>query len=355
MLRLDQAYKLSRFMLIQPGEDGFILSSPLNRKQFVVRSPSVFRLLLLLTKPVRMDRVLESAGEQSRPVLLRFVESLEEAGLLTAVDSAGKAEEETNSLAHWEPHDLLFHASSRIGRQRGRVGGTYRFKDVLPQEPAVGTRPSGKPAILLPAPDNASESPRQCSLAHALENRRSSHECEPLTLAQLSEFLYRCCRVTSTDEDAQGARVRKTYPSGGSLHPLEIYIVAHACRGLDAGLYHYSGLAHSLTSVCDLDSRVSKFLEDARIAAGEMAGYPAVLAIVSARFRRTAWKYEGIAYRLMLMEAGALFQSMYLVGEAMGLACCALGCGDSDLFSEVAGTDYYMETSIGEFMLSGRP
>jgi hypothetical protein len=38
----------------------------------------------------------------------------------------------------------------------------------------------------------------------------------------------------------------------------------------------------------------------------------------------------------------------------MNLAPCGLGGGDSDLFAEAAGLDYYTETSVGEFMLSGR-
>jgi hypothetical protein len=40
---------------------------------------------------------------------------------------------------------------------------------------------------------------------------------------------------------------------------------------------------------------------------------------------------------------------------AMGLAPCALGGGDSDLFARAAGTDYYAETSVGEFLLGSRP
>jgi len=35
----------------------------------------------------------------------------------------------------------------------------------------------------------------------------------------------------------------------------------------------------------------------------------------------------------------------------MGLAHCALGAGNSDLFARAAGTDYYSESSVGEFLL----
>ena len=46
---------------------------------------------------------------------------------------------------------------------------------------------------------------------------------------------------------------------------------------------------------------------------------------------------------------------MYLVATAMDLAPCGLGVGDSDLFARIVGTDYYAETSIGEFILGSKP
>jgi hypothetical protein len=49
-----------------------------------------------------------------------------------------------------------------------------------------------------------------------------------------------------------------------------------------------------------------------------------------------------------------LYQTMYLAATAMGLAPCAVGGGDADLFARAAGVDYYAETSVGEFLL-GNP
>jgi hypothetical protein len=40
---------------------------------------------------------------------------------------------------------------------------------------------------------------------------------------------------------------------------------------------------------------------------------------------------------------------VYLAATAMG--ACAIGGGDADLFARAAGTDYYAETSVGEFLL----
>ena len=352
MLRTDQTYRLSRFSMLQSASDGFVLSTPLNRKQFIVKSESVFRLLLLLRNPSRIDQVLDSVDVCARPVIHRFLAALEEADLLTSIDAGGKAEEETNALGHWEFHDLLFHSRSRLGRNPAPLGGTYRLKGHLEEEPALRAE-CKETAIELPKPGADSNAMCCVSLTDVTEKRRSERSSEPVTLAQLSELLYSSCRVTEKVAGKQGVHIRKVYPSGGGLHPLETYVLIHSCSGVAPGLYRYSGLNHSLYRIAPLDKRGYKLLDDARFSAGEMADYPAILVIIAARSRRTAWKYEGIAYRLMLLEAGGLVQTMCLFGEALGLACCWLGCGDSDLFSELAGVDYFMETSIAELIVGG--
>jgi SagB-type dehydrogenase family enzyme len=62
-----------------------------------------------------------------------------------------------------------------------------------------------------------------------------------------------------------------------------------------------------------------------------------------------------MAYAATLKNVGVLYQTMYLVATAMGLAPCALGAGNADLFAAAVGTDYYAESSVGEFMLGSAP
>jgi SagB-type dehydrogenase family enzyme len=82
---------------------------------------------------------------------------------------------------------------------------------------------------------------------------------------------------------------------------------------------------------------------------------PQVLIVLTARFARIMWKYQAMAYAAILKHVGVVYQTMYLVATAMGLAPCALGSGNSDLFAKAAGLDYYAETSVGEFMLGSTP
>jgi hypothetical protein len=43
---------------------------------------------------------------------------------------------------------------------------------------------------------------------------------------------------------------------------------------------------------------------------------------------------------------------MYLVATALGLAPCAIGAGDTQLFAQASGLDFTRESSVGEFALS---
>jgi oxazoline/thiazoline dehydrogenase len=87
--------------------------------------------------------------------------------------------------------------------------------------------------------------------------------------------------------------------------------------------------------------------------AGYSMGHPQpqVLIVITSRFQRIAWKYEAIAYSLTLKHVGCLLQTMYLVATVMGLAPCAIGGGNSEIFARVAGLSPLMESSVSEFSL----
>jgi SagB-type dehydrogenase family enzyme len=95
-------------------------------------------------------------------------------------------------------------------------------------------------------------------------------------------------------------------------------------------------------------------LTEAQRATGE-SNPPQLVITLAARFQRISWKYQGIAYQLILKDVGVLFAMMYLVATAMKLAPCALGLGDSDYFAHLSGTHYLQETSVGEFALGSQP
>ena len=146
----------------------------------------------------------------------------------------------------------------------------------------------------------------------------------------------------------------RPYPAGDGLYELELYAAVNLCPNLAPGLYHYDPAGHRLIRLRERTSEVAGLLRDAAESTATPEDTLQVLLILAARFPRVAWKYESIAYALTLKHVGVLYQTMYLTATAMGLAPCAIGGGDADLFARAAGTEYYAETSVGEFLL-GNP
>jgi len=147
----------------------------------------------------------------------------------------------------------------------------------------------------------------------------------------------------------------RPYPAGGALYELDVFVVVKACRGLAPGLYGYDGLGHRLMPRRGHPAETEHLLADAALAAGAEPGALQVMLVLAARLPRVAWKYTGLAYALILKHVGVVFQTMYLVATAMGLAPCAIGTGNSDRFARAAALDYYAETAVGEFLLGSAP
>lgn len=141
---------------------------------------------------------------------------------------------------------------------------------------------------------------------------------------------------------------------GGAMHELELYLTITRCTGLAPAMYRYDPQAHELEWVSAPSPDTEGLVQDAMGAAG-LTAPPDVLVTLAARFTRMSWKYQGLAYAAVLKHVGVMYQQLYLVSTALGLAPCALGTGNADRFAKAAGTNYYEETSVGEFVLSGAP
>ncbi|MEM1270766.1 MAG: SagB family peptide dehydrogenase [Bacteroidota bacterium] len=353
MLQPNQTYTLSRYVVLHADPDGLLVESPLSRDVLRVPNPAVLNLLLLLARGARPADLYEGRPDAQQALLERLLTKFESNGWLTAVDEEGEPEETHGALADWAFHDLFFHSRSRAGRNVDRMGAKSGLK--LEEMPPTFKEIESSVRIALPSPDLDEVANRDLSFTEVLEARRSVREYAdaPVSLDALGEFLYRSCRAKGYRDDSRVPLTRRPYPSGGSLYPLEVYVIPNRCEVLERGLYHYHPGRHDLNRLDAAPNHVETLLKDAQRAAG-LDVLPPVLFCISARFRRTAWKYDSIAYALILKEAGALFQTMWLVATAMNLAPCGLGTGNSDVFAHAIGSEYYDETSVGEFVIGVR-
>ena len=173
----------------------------------------------------------------------------------------------------------------------------------------------------------------------------------PLQQWEFHDLLFHHRSRTGRHSDAAGG----TYRFLGTLPPLPALKLPISDRriALAPGLYRHDPLGHALEHLSELGAAQQAVIADGSGAAG-LSHPPDVLITLAARFQRVSWKYQSLAYSLILKNVGALLQQMYLVATAMNLAPCALGGGNSDRFSEATGLDLYAENSVGEFLLSSR-
>ncbi|MGE5192190.1 MAG: SagB family peptide dehydrogenase [Deltaproteobacteria bacterium] len=356
-------YVMSRFAFVHTVGGQAVLESPLSHARVLLhdwRAAALIHAFAQPREPAPVDEMIPGLSPEAAISTLRLLIA---AGMMLDADGGGPAAEDGGSLGSWEFHDLLFQTRSRDGRHDLPCGTTYAQAETMPPLPVVKSVTSGS-FVDLPRPDMGRLEREDPPFARVSEERVSIREyaAEPMSREQLGEFLFRVARVRKRYaidiEMPAGAMpleaTSRPYPSGGALYALEIYPVVQACRNVAAGLYHYDPLEHRLARLREMTPEVAGLVEHAAGCTGATAKEIQVLLVFSARFQRVSWKYSGLAYSLILKDVGVLQQSMYLAATAMGLAPCALGGGNSDLFARAAGTDYYAETSVGEFLLGSR-
>jgi oxazoline/thiazoline dehydrogenase len=358
-------YVLSRFAYLRRDENHAVLESPLVHARIVLNHPRIAALVGCLAAPATIDELAAQLAGLSTDNIRGAMNLMMRAGMVQEVGAEATTSEDVNpALQTWAFHDLLFHARSRLGRTDLPYGGTCRLAGQLDSPPALKRPPAGTMYELY-RPDLERLELEDPPLARVLEQRRSARTFDrerPIASAQLGEFLYRVARVRDFREIEVTTPVgpmklettSRPYPAGGGLYEIEIYLAIQACAGFEAGLHYYDPAQHRLIRLPGRARESSALLADAANSTGVPPDELQVLVILAARFPRLAWKYESIAYSLILKHVGVLYQTMYLAATAMGLAACAVGGGDSDLFCQAAGTQYAAETSVGEFLLGSR-
>lgn len=329
---------LSRFAYVRRVADALQLESPCTRAVVSLVDARAVCALDRLRAPVTR------ASRADDPALDAAVTALARAGVLSAVDARGEVHEATQpALRGWEFHDLLFHARSRAGRHAYPTGAVPRDQE----PPARRPRPESPDALVLPA-TRAADRARALPTFDAVVQARASvrrYAEHAIRHDELGEFLARVARADRSSRHGP----RPNYPSGGALYELTCYVGVARCDGLARGLYRYLPVRHALEPLAADGELVAALIADAARLA--VVSAPQLALFITARVGDVSAKYRSIAYALVLKHVGVLMQSMYLTATALGLAPCAIGFGNADLFAEASGVDYYAESAVGEFLL----
>lgn len=344
----DGELVLSRFVVVRREGGEVVIESPRAWCDIRLADASLLGVVAAVARP-RPRGELELP--EPRPLAERLLADLRRAGMVVG---PGDAEEGELRLCQWSPFELWMHNRSRLDGRAAFNGGWGATGWAEGRFPPLPARHDGFGAggIDLFRPDLDALRDRDPTLTAVIESRRSMRDHDdgdPLTLDRLGEFLYRCARVRQVSTLEGIEHVDRPFPSGGALHELELYPVVRRVVGTDAGLYHYDAHGHRLERVCGDSAAVQRLVATAGLATS--CASPQVVIVVAARFARLMWKYEGMGYAAILKNVGVLYQTMYLVATAMGLAGCAIGGGDATTFNEATGLDYFAESAVGEFLL----
>jgi SagB-type dehydrogenase family enzyme len=349
---------LSRFAYLRRRGNEMVLESPRAGALFRIGEPSIAAALATLSIPQKIGRLRRRDGFPGTGLLALLLDCQ----ILFKLDAAGaeglRATEGDDHLVLWDFHDLLLHTRSTEGRQANPLGGLYPYADLIAPPPAVRPRWPGKKIDLRV---HAAGAPTISPFAKLLRERHSTRDFDdrqPITLAELSQFLDNAARVQSKwksrldfgEGSPEVAYTTRPYPSAGSSYELEFYLTVANCAGLERGFYHYEADRHALVPIGVRPELLEASLT-AAVFAMDAPAAPQILITIAARFDRISWKYSSIAYALILKDVGVLLQTLYLMATDMGLGGCAIGTNNIELFAKMTGMEFHIEGPVGQFAL----
>lgn len=237
-----------------------------------------------------------------------------------------RARDDRLRATHWHVLSAASHAFGRWSDVDSSDAleqtGLRSLRDLVEK---LGPPPGHFLARCAPQARIALERAGDSALAHIMQRRttcRNFDSARPLPAALLAaalERVFSAQAVHAISDDT--AVVKKTSPSGGGLHPTECYVLAQSVTDITPGLYHYHAGDHALEPLplaegTDLAALAHRFV------AGQtwFANVHAML-ILAPRFDRSFWKYRNHAkaYRALILDAGHLSQTLYLVATELGL------------------------------------
>jgi putative peptide maturation dehydrogenase len=294
------------------------------------------------------------------------VSELAERGLVVTTDDDPllaelRRKDEQLAAGQWNIYAALFHSlttwrdvdlSRHFGGDHGELpvppdGAVASFIERHGKPPAHFHRVErGGRALELPL------TRRDGGVFDGLANRKTTRAFDSaaaLTLEELSVVLYEvfgCRGLAAIGEDV--AAVKKTSPSGGSLHPIEAYVLVRAVEGVEPGLYHYRTEDHALEPLEPLTAEEAERLAAEFTCGQTYFATAGALFVLAARFYRSFWKYRKHqrAYGVVLLDAGHLSQTLYLVAGELGLGAFVTAAINGANIDERLGLDPFAEGAV---------
>jgi putative peptide maturation dehydrogenase len=268
-----------------------------------------------------------------------------------------RRQDELMTTSGWWPDAAALHAGARWDGVKALVPGPDgvppptrpRVGDPLPALPV-----RGGPQTPLPP------SARDSALRDVLARRRTVRAFDanrPVTVDELATILRWVWGAHGTARLViNEVGLRRTSPSGGALHPIEVYPVVRRVEGVAPGLYHYLGGQHALEQIRPLDAdSAHRLVEDATAGQWYFANAD-VAFVMTARFRRSfrKYRYHPKIYRAIFLDAGHLSQTFYLLCTELGLGPWITAALDEAVLERALGVEP-LDEGIIAVVGCGRP
>lgn len=310
----EQRYKRAPSTTLYWDDGVLVLNNWYLRRRFRL-DPQVFEVLAELDAYTSPNELAKRLPHWKPEVLTVLLVRLRAAGALVTQSDASSEEDIVKAWSRWGHPATYFHFSTRdLPYSEGSRDGYIELMRSEPQ-PALYKTYEGQEQLPLPRPPLSG-----ATLADLLLRRRTvrSFRLDPIAFDDFARVLYFTWgQIGWKQSGVFGHLIKKTSPSGGARHPIEVYPVVRRVEGIPAGVYHYDVALHCLSQL-----RVGDF---GPALTSALPGQPwvdraAVVFVMTAVFERVMWKYRASrAYRVVLMDSGHLGQVFHLVATALSL------------------------------------
>lgn len=228
----------------------------------------------------------------------------------------------SSTKKYWNFHDKVFDRRTRSWNDNVTRSGSYRF---IPDQPPHYNMIKGNKPL---------EYHKLSDIVNPL-SKRIGEESDEITEIELNELCARAFMDIEVNNETEiSSKYKKEryrpYPSAGGIYELEIYILLKNPGDESHSLIKYNPNSNDFTSIDKENINTDGILEYVkRCWITETA--PRYVLLMVGNYAQLSYKYENIAYRLMLINAGCAVSSFYRACRSLSIGCCCTGCGPSDL------------------------
>ncbi|SMO36892.1 SagB-type dehydrogenase domain-containing protein [Balnearium lithotrophicum] len=163
---------------------------------------------------------------------------------------------------------------------------------------------------------------------------------ESLSLQEISNLAFSMNGITKVENFHGETFGFRTTPSAGALYPFELYLFIRDLTEIPDGIYHYQPYDHTLELLSE-----GNYFESLQTALCTTVETNCV-AVITAIYERSAWKYRDRAFRYCLLDIGHMVSNGVVYLKSVGLETTALSLFNDDSVNELLGVDGEREFSL---------